>query len=222
MKRYIILYLLFCMASASQAQDVIDLIRKVNDRWQTSHAGKKDAFIFMTDRWTPNHPIDGRYVWLPVRFENGLPVLEWSDRWDLSVFDEYTDNGEYTDNAEKELAGRKYWTDLAYKIAAPVLANMSKGTLSENMQPELSPTLDGRDRRVSYMEAFDAQPDMYRIHSAIRKIEKWYVGDGWYSDGEHFAFDYYNSYVIQPMYVQVLKILADRKMRLRDKSADFA
>lgn len=185
-------------------------------------AGKKDAFIFMADRWTPNHPIDGRYVWLPVRFENGLPVLEWSDQWDLSVFDEYTDNGEYTDNAEKELAGRKYWTDLAYKIAAPVLANMSKGTLSENMQPELSPTRDGRDRRVSYMEAFDAQPDMYRIHSAIRKIEKWYVGDGWYSDGEHFAFDYYNSYVIQPMYVQVLKILADRKMRLRDKSADFA
>jgi hypothetical protein len=63
---------------------------------------------------------------------------------------------------------------------------------------------------------------MYRIHSAVRKIEEWYVGDGWYSDGEHFAFDYYNSYVIQPMYVQVLKVLADRKMRLRDRSADFA
>jgi beta-glucanase (GH16 family) len=49
--------------------------------------GKKDAFIFMADRWTPKHPIDGRYVWLPVLFENGLPALKWSDEWDLTMFD---------------------------------------------------------------------------------------------------------------------------------------
>jgi beta-xylosidase len=49
--------------------------------------GKKDAFIFMADRWTPRRPIDGRYIWLPVLFENGLPVLRWFDKWDLSVFD---------------------------------------------------------------------------------------------------------------------------------------
>ncbi|MDR2680762.1 MAG: glycoside hydrolase family 43 protein [Tannerella sp.] len=50
--------------------------------------GKKDAFIFMADRWTPENPIDGRYVWLPIRFENGLPVLEWQDKWELTVFDQ--------------------------------------------------------------------------------------------------------------------------------------
>jgi beta-glucanase (GH16 family) len=49
--------------------------------------GKKDAFIFMADRWTPKHPIDARYIWLPILFENGLPVLKWQDKWDLSVFD---------------------------------------------------------------------------------------------------------------------------------------
>jgi beta-xylosidase len=48
--------------------------------------GKKDTFIFMADRWQPNNPIDGRYVWLPVLFENGLPVLKWFDNWNLSVF----------------------------------------------------------------------------------------------------------------------------------------
>jgi len=228
---------------------------------------------------------------------------------------------------------RVYWVNLAYKMAAPVLENMSKGKLSENMQLELSPAWDGRDKRVSYMECFgrlmdgiapwlalpdddsnegqmrkqlrewalvsyanavnpnspdyllwrkegqplvdaayiassflrapkqlwdpldsltkqryvtefkqlrridppytnwllfsatietfllsiDAQPDMYRIHSAIRKIEEWYVGDGWYSDGEHFVFNYYNSYVIHPMFVQVLKTLADKN----GHSADF-
>jgi beta-xylosidase len=48
---------------------------------------KKDAFIFMADRWMPKHPIDGRYIWLPILFEDGLPVLKWFDQWELSVFD---------------------------------------------------------------------------------------------------------------------------------------
>lgn len=50
-------------------------------------AGKKDAFIYMGDRWTPDNAIDGRYVWLPVEFEDGRFVLRWRDEWDLSVFD---------------------------------------------------------------------------------------------------------------------------------------
>lgn len=50
-------------------------------------AGKKNAFIFMADRWNPGNPIDGRYVWLPIRFENGRMVVPWTDAWDLHVFD---------------------------------------------------------------------------------------------------------------------------------------
>lgn len=46
--------------------------------------GKKDAFIFMADRWMPRDPIDGRYVWLPIQFEAGLPVLRWMDEWNLN------------------------------------------------------------------------------------------------------------------------------------------
>jgi beta-xylosidase len=49
-------------------------------------AGKKDAFIFMADRWRPKNPIDGRYVWLPLAFEAGKPVLKWQDEWTLDVF----------------------------------------------------------------------------------------------------------------------------------------
>lgn len=49
--------------------------------------GKKDAYIFMADRWTPKNPIDGRYVWLPIQFNGNLPVLKWMNSWDLSVFD---------------------------------------------------------------------------------------------------------------------------------------
>jgi Glycosyl hydrolases family 43 len=50
-------------------------------------AGKNNAFIYMGDRWTPENAIDGRYVWLPIQFENDKPVLRWYDEWDLSEFD---------------------------------------------------------------------------------------------------------------------------------------
>ena len=50
--------------------------------------GKKDAFIFMADRWNPGNAIDGRYIWLPVQFnKDGLPLLEWKDQWSLEFFD---------------------------------------------------------------------------------------------------------------------------------------
>lgn len=49
--------------------------------------GKEDAYVFMGDRWRPNNPIDGRYVWLPIQFEDDIPFLEWMDEWDLGFFD---------------------------------------------------------------------------------------------------------------------------------------
>jgi beta-xylosidase len=49
--------------------------------------GKKDAFVFVADRWNPSNPIDGRYVWLPIQFEGKKPILRWKDEWDLNVFD---------------------------------------------------------------------------------------------------------------------------------------
>lgn len=49
--------------------------------------GKKDAFIFMADRWEPENPIEGTYVWLPIQFDkNGTPYLEWMDQWSLKFF----------------------------------------------------------------------------------------------------------------------------------------
>lgn len=48
--------------------------------------GRKDAYIFMADRWRPRNAIDGRYVWLPVCFRHGVPMVPWRDHWDLSEF----------------------------------------------------------------------------------------------------------------------------------------
>ncbi|MDR2682441.1 MAG: DUF2264 domain-containing protein [Dysgonamonadaceae bacterium] len=49
---------------------------------------------------------------------------------------------------------RAYWVDMLYKTAEPVLSNMSKAELKKNMVVEYSPTWDGRNRNVAYMEAF--------------------------------------------------------------------
>lgn len=49
--------------------------------------GRKNAYIYMGDRWQPNKPLTASHIWLPVQFENGLPKLEWMDEWDLSYFD---------------------------------------------------------------------------------------------------------------------------------------
>jgi len=47
----------------------------------------------------------------------------------------------------------------------------------------------------SFMAKAGGDFDEYRVNSACRKVEEWYVGDGWYADGPSFAFDYYSSYV---------------------------
>src|SRR5574344_48950 len=228
---------------------------------------------------------------------------------------------------QKVQSDREYWAALAYKMAQPVLENMSKGELQKNMMVEVSPTWDGRNKKVAYMECFGrlmagmapwltlpddntpeglqrkqlrtwalaayknavdpASPDyllwhkegqtlvdaayiaesfirgydalwvpldsvtkqryideftqlhridppytnwllfsstiesflakahapfdQYRVSMAVRKVEEWYVGDGWYSDGSNFAFDYYSSYVFHPMYLETLKNMIDAK-----------
>ncbi len=63
----------------------------------------------------------------------------------------------------------------------------------------------------SFLMYVGAPYDAYRIKMGLAKVEEWYIGDGVYSDGPSFAFDYYNSYVIQPMYVECLEMIAARR-----------
>ncbi|MDU0809191.1 DUF2264 domain-containing protein [Aquirufa regiilacus] len=63
--------------------------------------------------------------------------------------------------------------------------------------------------------------DAARIDQAIAKIQSWYVGDGWYKDGEKFHFDHYNGFVIHPMLIDVMRVnLA--KGRLSQADFDLA
>ncbi len=42
---------------------------------------KPGEFIYCGDRWTPENAIDGRYIWLPIGWEDGKPVLNWTYSW---------------------------------------------------------------------------------------------------------------------------------------------
>lgn len=42
-----------------------------------------DQFVFMADIWRPRHPSDARYIWLPIEFEDGKPVIRWRSGWNL-------------------------------------------------------------------------------------------------------------------------------------------
>ena len=57
--------------------------------------------------------------------------------------------------------------------------------------------------------------DDFRVMMTIRKVEEWYVGDGWYADGPVFAFDYYSSYVFHAMYLETLQNMIDAKANTR-------
>ena len=62
----------------------------------------------------------------------------------------------------------------------------------------------------SFLAKAGAPYDSYRVNGAVRKCEEWYVGDGWYSDGQGtFAFDYYSSYVFHAMYLETLATMRD-------------
>jgi hypothetical protein len=52
--------------------------------------------------------------------------------------------------------------------------------------------------------------DAFAIDVAMRKMNEWYVGDGWYSDGPEFALDYYNAYAIHPYMVEIAGALGKR------------
>jgi hypothetical protein len=59
------------------------------------------------------------------------------------------------------------------------------------------------------LKALGAEWDRTRVDYALRQHEQWYRGDGVYGDGPDFHWDYYNSFVIHPMLVDVLDACGD-------------
>jgi hypothetical protein len=69
------------------------------------------------------------------------------------------------------------------------------------------------------LKSLGASWDRLRVDYALRQHEQWYKGDGAYGDGPEVHWDYYNSFVIHPMLVDVLGVCKDESPAWRDIAA---
>lgn len=62
----------------------------------------------------------------------------------------------------------------------------------------------------------DTKFDKVRVAEALRAFQIWYKGDGIYGDGAALHVDYYNSFVIHPMFVDILRTFRDASQEMAE------
>lgn len=62
----------------------------------------------------------------------------------------------------------------------------------------------------AFLAKFGYEWDVMRVDYALQQLEQWYVGDGMYKDGVHYAFDYYNSFVIHPFLAGIMDVVQEK------------
>ena len=120
--------------------------------------------------------------------------------------------------------GQQPIVDAAFLAAALLRApNELCGKLDHRVREQLADRIEStRDRKPGFnnwllfaatIEAGLAKLgrpwDRMRVDYALRQHEQWYLGDGHYGDGREFHWDYYNSYVIHPLLLDVLDAVGE-------------
>ena len=105
-------------------------------------------------------------------------------------------------------APSQLWAPLADSVKANII-NALKST--RVIKPNQSNWLLFSAMVEAALLKFDGSCNHNAIDYAIKKHQQWYKGDGVYGDGPNFHWDYYNSFVIQPMLLEVVEQIKDRK-----------
>ncbi len=113
-------------------------------------------------------------------------------------------------------APRQLWEPLDVQTKANIIAALKSTRV---ITPGYSNWLLFSATIEAALIKFDDNGDMMRIDYALKQHQLWYKGDGAYGDGPDFHWDYYNSFVIQPMLLEVLQTLNQLK---HDKEPDYA
>lgn len=101
-------------------------------------------------------------------------------------------------------APRELWGKLEVRVQRAVIAALESSRpipAGENNWKLFATTVEVFLHRVG------AKRDDARLAEGIAKHRDWYLGDGVYGDGPEFHWDYYNSFVIQPMLVEALDVV---------------
>lgn len=105
-------------------------------------------------------------------------------------------------------APTQLWGNLDAKTQANVIAALKstkRTAANTNNWVLFSATVDAALWKYSN----DYTPSV--LKPCVQKQLTWYKGDGTYGDGSNFHWDYYNSYVIQPMLIGALQVCIEKK-----------
>ncbi|MBB5439006.1 hypothetical protein HDC92_002690 [Pedobacter sp. AK017] len=105
-------------------------------------------------------------------------------------------------------APKQLWANLDSQTRKNVLDALRSSRI---IQPSYTNWLMFSATVEAALQKYDNSGDKMRLDYAIKEHLLWYKGDGVYGDGPNFHWDYYNSFVIQPMLVDVLKVLKETK-----------
>jgi len=102
-------------------------------------------------------------------------------------------------------APNELWRKLASKTQANVITALKSTRV---IAPGFNNWLLFSAMIEAVLSLVGEQWDRVRIDYAVRQHEEWYKGDGVYGDGPSFHWDYYNSFVIHPMLIDVLRTVS--------------
>jgi hypothetical protein len=100
-------------------------------------------------------------------------------------------------------APRALWKELPAATRSNVIAALQK---TRQISPGWNNWLLFAATVEAAIEVAGERADLRPVMTAVRVHETWYKGDGVYGDGPEFHWDYYNSFVIQPMMLDVVKV----------------
>lgn len=100
------------------------------------------------------------------------------------------------------------WTPLDEQTQANVIAALK---LTRAIMPNYNNWLLFSAMVEAFLHVATGEGDLLRMDYALRQHESWYLGDGAYGDGPHLHWDYYNSYVILPMLLDILGAVAGER-----------
>ena len=101
--------------------------------------------------------------------------------------------------------------ELGEKLPAEVRQNLIKAFhKTRNYRPVFNNWLLFSAMVEAALYVLGEDYDLVRVDYALRQMEQWYQGDGFYGDGPRFRMDYYNSYTLQPMLVHLVKLFSEK------------
>jgi hypothetical protein len=170
--------------------------------------------------------ISGAAPWLALP-DDGTPEGATRKRLQQMALQSYTHSVDPTspdrllwEGPEQTLVDSAYYTNALMRAPAALWEPLDKVTKQRiiaaikglrRVDPPYTNWILFAAMNEAWLMSIGEQFDPMRINLAIRKVNEWYVGDGWIKDGETLHFDYYNSYVMYPMVCEILEVLAKHK-----------